>query len=194
MPAFEANPPDDLGDSNRYWERREGMRARIPASLVVDSRDVFPGTADAEVWLIRGDHPVANRTDFARRVFRDAHPLDNQPGAVRRRQRLSVHDGALRAQGVDRRHQRPARTGRPSTPSTNSLVGGVYFNFSKYQVMVEQQPRCRPGVDPSTNAPPQAFDRNRVLQHRAYNVENLYDFRDDPFDGCDFTGNPGAQA
>jgi hypothetical protein len=25
-----------------------------------------------------------------------------------------------------------------------------------------------------------------------FNVENLYDFRDDPFDGCDFTGNPGC--
>jgi hypothetical protein len=25
-----------------------------------------------------------------------------------------------------------------------------------------------------------------------YNVENLYDFRDDPFDGCDFAGNAGC--
>ena len=25
-----------------------------------------------------------------------------------------------------------------------------------------------------------------------YNVENLYDFRDDPFDGCDFVGNTGC--
>jgi predicted extracellular nuclease len=47
-------------------------------------------------------------------------------------------------------------------------------------------------VDPSTNAPPQAFDRDQRFSIAPYNVENLYDRRDDPFDGCDFTGNPGC--
>ncbi|MEX2406147.1 MAG: hypothetical protein WD834_02315 [Actinomycetota bacterium] len=37
--AVEVGPPDVLADANRYWERREGMRAEIPAdSVVVDSR------------------------------------------------------------------------------------------------------------------------------------------------------------
>jgi hypothetical protein len=30
-PAFEAAPPNDLAEANRYWERREGMRGRVPA-------------------------------------------------------------------------------------------------------------------------------------------------------------------
>ena len=35
---------------------------------------------------------------------------------------------------------------------------------------------------------------NRAEEYSAasFNVENLYDFRDDPFDGCDFSGNSGC--
>ncbi|MBA2556345.1 MAG: lamin tail domain-containing protein, partial [Chloroflexi bacterium] len=81
VPAFQTDPPDDLSDAGRYWERREGMRAQVPAgSMVQNGRNVFSGTEDGEVWVIRGDHPVAQRSDpYARRVFRDAHPLDNVP-------------------------------------------------------------------------------------------------------------------
>ena len=36
------------------------MRLRVPAnSLVTDGLDVFPGTADAEMWLVRGDSEIA---------------------------------------------------------------------------------------------------------------------------------------
>jgi hypothetical protein len=58
--------------------------------------------------------------------------------------------------------------------------------------MVEQQLELTPGVDPALNAPPQAFDLGEEYSLAIFNVENLYDFRDDPFDGCDFTGNPGC--
>jgi predicted extracellular nuclease len=74
----------------------------------------------------------------------------------------------------------------------NAPVGGVYFSFSKYQVMVEQQLELTPGADPARNAPPRAFLRKAEYSLATFNVENLYDFRDDPFDGCDFTGNPGC--
>jgi predicted extracellular nuclease len=74
----------------------------------------------------------------------------------------------------------------------NDLVGGVYFSFSKYSLQVTQQPQYTRGVDPSTNAPPQPFNRLVGYSVADYNVENLYDFRDDPFDGCDFTGNTGC--
>jgi predicted extracellular nuclease len=195
VPAFEVDPPEDLAASNRYWERREGMRAQVPAnSLVVDSRDVFPSTADSEVWLIRDDHPVALRPDpFARRVFRDPHPLDNQPAPLfddGNGYRFILGGFGLKASTGDiNALLAPART---FDTVTNSPVGGVYFSFNKYQVMVEQQLVLSQGVDPSTNAPPQAFDRNQRFSIAPYNVENLYDFRDDPFDGCDFVGNTGC--
>jgi hypothetical protein len=78
---FEVNPPDDLAEANRYWERHEGMRAVVPAgSLVLNGRNVFPSTLDGEVWLVRGDHPLAGRAEeYERRSFRDPHPLDNDP-------------------------------------------------------------------------------------------------------------------
>ena len=81
VPAFEVNPPSDLADANRYWERHEGMRAEIPTgSITTSGRDVFASTADSEIWLIRGDSEVAQRADpYARRVFRDVHPLDDIP-------------------------------------------------------------------------------------------------------------------
>ena len=60
------------------------MRGRVPAgALVTGGRDVFASTADSEVWVIRGDSPVAQRASaYARRVFRDAHPLDDLAGTV----------------------------------------------------------------------------------------------------------------
>jgi predicted extracellular nuclease len=48
------------------------------------------------------------------------------------------------------------------------------------------------GTSPAGNAPPAPARRDREFAVATYNVENLYDFRDDPFDGCDFTGNTGC--
>ena len=194
VPAFETDPPDVIADANRYWERHEGMRAEVPAdSVVIDSRDVFPSTADAEVWVARGDSEIAQRPDpFTRRAFRDPHPLDNDPALFDDGNGYRIVLGSLgikAAEGDNTVLLAPANT---FDTVTNATIGGVYFSFSKYQVMVGQQLQLDPGVDPSTNAPPQAFDRDQRFSVSTYNVENLYDYRDDPFDGCDFTGNAGC--
>jgi predicted extracellular nuclease len=194
-PEFVAGPPDDLADANRYWERREGMRGRVEAGAVtVDGLDVFPSTFDGEQWLIRGDHPVAQRSaPFARRVFRDPHPLDNVPGSLfddGNGYRIMIASlGVKQTAGNTDTLLTPART---FETLQNDLVGGVYFSFAKYSLQVAQQPQYTLGVDPSTNAPPAAFDRFRAHSVADYNVENLYDYRDDPFDGCDFAGNTGC--
>lgn len=194
--AFEVNPPDDNPTARRYWERREGMRARVPSgSVTVDGRDVFAGTADAEIWLIRGDHPVAQRTDpYERRVFRDFHPLDNvgPPGSFDdgNGYRFLIASFGVKAAANDNTVLLPPA--RTFETLTNAPAGGVYYTFSKYAVMVEQQPVFTPGVDPALNDPPRAFNRAREYSVGPYNVENLYDFRDDPFDGCDFAGNSGC--
>ena len=60
----EANPPDSLADANRFWERHEGMRFHVDEdAYVVAARDGFPSTKDAELWVIRGDHPIDERED-----------------------------------------------------------------------------------------------------------------------------------
>ena len=194
VPAFETDPPDDLADANRYWERREGMRAQIPSgSIVIDSRDVFASTADGEVWVARGDHPVAQRADpYARRAFRDPHPLDNDPALFDDGNGYRIIMGSLGIKAAANDNTALIAPARTYDTLDNAPVGGVYFSFSKYQVMVEQQLELTPGVDPALNAPPQSFDLGEEYSLAIFNVENLYDFRDDPFDGCDFAGNPGC--
>ena len=122
-PAGRASPLAVLDDANTYWERLESMRLRVPAnSLITDGLDVFPATADTEMWVVRGDSAIAARSGYAQRVFRDAHPLDDLPGLVdngngfdpRRRARPQVarvgqHAAAAAEPHVRPRHQRARR-------------------------------------------------------------------------------------
>jgi predicted extracellular nuclease len=192
---IEIDPPTDAGDSLRYFRRHLGMQMEVPAgSKIVGGRDVFAGT-DAEVWAIRGDHPVAQRDDpFAQRVFRDAHPLDNNPDT-------HFDDGngyrfVLGSFGIKGSTDDPDAVLAPAKTFdtiTGANRGGVYLSFGKYTVnVVDQITLDTSGVDPSANAPVQPADRERELSIAAYNVENLYDFRDNPNSGCDFPGNAGC--
>jgi predicted extracellular nuclease len=194
LPPFEAAPPDDLEASNRYWERREGMRGRLPAgSLVLSARHLYAG--DAEAWVVRGDHPLAKRTaPYSRRAFRDTHPLDNDPA-----QGFDDENGyrfALGSQGLKGQADSLAPTIAPLRTFdtiTSAATGGVLYSFGKYAIQVEAPVTFTRGADPSLNAPPIAPDRTREYSVATYNIENLYDFRDDPSDGCDFKGNTGCQ-
>lgn len=189
-------PPDDLAASGRYWERIEGMQAQVPAgSAAVDGRDVFASTMDGEVWVVRGDHPVIERDDpYARRVFRDPHPLDDEPAEAfddGNGYRILLGSLGLKASTGDVDELiAPVRT---FDTVTNAPVGGVYYAFAKYSVQVADQLEVDRGVDPAGNAPPGAPAREVEYSVSTYNVENLYDFRDDPNDGCDFTGNGGCE-
>jgi len=193
-PAFDASPPDDLEAAGRYWERREGMRGRVPAgALVTGGRDVFASTADSEVWLVRGDSAVAERSNpYARRAFRDAHPLDNKPGLVDDGNGYRILLGPLGVKATAGDNLALLSPARVFDSLDTAVVGGVDFSFDKYRINPAQQPALDAGVNPSLNAPPAAFDRSGAYSIANFNVENLYDYRDDPFDGCDFTGNTGC--
>ena len=84
------------------------------------------------------------------RAFRDAHPLDDIPATV-----FDNGNGyrmLIGSHGVKATLNDPLALLNPSrTFDTlqNDLVGGVYFAFSKYQVMPAQQPVFEHGVDPS---------------------------------------------
>jgi len=189
-----ATPPASLADADRFWERHEGMRMRVRAgSTATGGRDVFASTDDAEVWLIDRDDPLQARTDpYARRVFRDAHPLDNQPTPLfddGNGNRILI--GALGVKAVAGDNTLLLPPARVFDALTADAMGGVYFNFDKYAVEPESA-SFTPGVDPSLNSPPAAVDRNTEFSVATFNVENLYDYRDDPFDGCDFVGNSGC--
>jgi predicted extracellular nuclease len=190
----DAAPPVELTDAQRWWERHEGARLRVRAgSGAVSGRDVFSSTADAELWVIDRDDPLLDRADpYARRVFRDAHPLDNDP--TRRFDDGNGQRVLLGSMGV-KGTSGDSTTLLPPAHTFDTLrtdaIGGVYYSFEKYGVQVERA-EFAAGADPSANNPPKAADRSQEVAVATYNVENLYDYRDDPFDGCDFTGNAGC--
>ena len=188
--AFEANPPSDLEAAEDYWERREGMLGRAPAaSILLDGRDVFAG-GDTEVWVARGDTPIALRTDpYSRRSFRDPHPLDNLPPLFDDANGYRILLGGLWLRDNAGTMLAPTRTFQTLL---NAPVGAVYFGFGKYSLQVTEQLVVAEGPDPAANAPPTPPQRPGEYSVATFNVENLYDFRDDPFDGCDFPGNPGC--
>jgi hypothetical protein len=193
LPPTDANPPSVLTDANRYWERLENMRLRVPAnSLVTDGLDVFPGTADAEMWLVRGDSAIAGRSGYAQRVFRDAHPLDDLPGVVDNGNGYRILVGALGLKSLAGDNTLLLPPSRTFARVSNALVGGLNFSFNKYRLETTVTPALVNGIDPALNAPPTAPKRLVEYSVGDYNVENLYDYRDDPFDGCDFTGNSGC--
>jgi predicted extracellular nuclease len=190
----DAVPPASLADANRYWERHEGARMRVRAgSGATSGRDVFAATADAEIWLVDRDDPLQQRADpYARRVFRDTHPLDNQPATGfddGNGQRILL--GSLGVKAVANDNSVLLPPARVFDTLSADAVGGIYFSFRKYGVQVEAA-SFTPGPDPSRNAPPATVNRSEEFSVATFNVENLYDFRDDPFDGCDFVGNTGC--
>jgi uncharacterized protein len=181
----DAVPPADKPAADVFWEQHEGMQLRVRALAgVVSNTKTFASTQDAEVWLVDRDDPVLKRTDpYARRVFRDAHPLDNR--ADGNGNRIMIGPMGIKAAGG----KLPAA--RTFDTTTGDAIGGLYYAFNKYGIQVAGV-TFRPGVDPATNHPPRPANRQRELAISTFNVENLYDFRDDPNDGCDFTGNTGC--
>jgi predicted extracellular nuclease len=189
-----ARPPADSTAAVAYWEKHEGERMRARAGdSVTGARDVFASTADSEIWLLDSDDPLLARTDpYARRVFRDAHPLDDIPN-VRfdngNGQRILIGSLGVKAASGDNTTLLPPA--RVFDTLSADAAGGLYFAFGKYSIQVEQA-AFTAGTDPSGNRPPVAADRGEQVSVATFNVENLYDYRDDPFDGCDFTGNSGC--
>ena len=196
LPPFEAFPPDDSEDAERYWERREGMRGRAPVgSITVGRRQVFGATTtmDGEDAFIAPTHPVALRAnEYARRTYRDPHPMDNRPELWDDANGFRIILGSMGVKSAANDNTALIAPARTYDRIATAPAGGVYFSFLKYIIHPEAQITLAPGPDPSMNAPPTAPLRPQEYSIADYNVENLYDFRDDPFDGCDFVGNPGC--
>ncbi|PWU59830.1 endonuclease [Micromonospora globispora] len=190
----DARPPADAADADRFWERHEGARLRVRAgSGVTAPRHVYASTADSEIYVLDREDPLMQRADpYARRTFRDAHPLDDVPGQLfdnGNPQRILIGAGGVKAtEGDSTALLPPART---FDTLTEDAYGAISYAFSKYTVQAEQL-TLTGGADPAANNPPQPADRDQEVAVATYNLENLYDYRDDPFDGCDFAGNTGC--
>ena len=185
---FAADPPADAGAADAFWEAHEGMQGSIPARSVVDSPTHFySSTADTEFYVISADSPIAQRSNpYAQRAFREAHPLDDGPNG--NGFRILITDEGIKSADANARLT-PVHTFQKLA---QPVVGGVYYDFGKYSVSAAAQPQVVDGVDPSQNGAPQPFDRAQAYSIANFNMENLYDYRDDPNDGCDFPGNSGC--
>jgi predicted extracellular nuclease len=183
--AFDASPPADPTAAARYWERHEGMLASVPAQSVVDSpTHLYSSTGDTEFYALNPASPIAQRANpYAQRVYRDAHPLGGGSGQL-----ILITDEGIKAADPNARLT-PVHTYQRLT---TEVTGGVYFDFGKYSVSASAEPVAGAGVDPYLDGPPQAFDRSQAYSTANFNMENLYDYRDDPNDGCDFEGNTGC--
>jgi uncharacterized repeat protein (TIGR01451 family) len=190
LPPTDVTPPDSLIESYRVWEKLEGMRVQLPAGAkVISSQHSYASSNDTEFYAIRGDHPFATRTDaYARRVFRDAHALDGVADGNGMRVLLTAN-GLKGASGSMSTQIAPGRT---YDTLSNAAVGGVYYAFNKYSIQVETQPLVSSTTAPDTNNAPQAATRATQYAIASFNVENLYEYLNDPFDTCDFASDTGS--
>jgi predicted extracellular nuclease len=67
----------------------------------------------------------------------------------------------------------------------------VYLSFAKYAIEVANDLALEGGLEPAENEPVEPAGRKEVAIS-SYNIENLYDFRDNPNSECDFAGNTGC--
>jgi predicted extracellular nuclease len=184
--------------SKRSYENLEGMRVTLKAGAVVQSGRQFVGQGqDALFWVLPSGHPVAQRKAlFHNRTFRDAHPLDDLPDS-----RFDNDNGArilLSSLGLKGHSQKLSlnlprvRTG---DEITRALTGGIVYSYSQYKFMPMELPSVQQGAHPDNNMvkEPAGLGRGKGrFRVVTYNVENLYDHRDDPADPCDAPDNPGT--
>jgi predicted extracellular nuclease len=191
----DARPPSDSLLADRYWERHEGEQFRVRAgSTVTGARDVFSSTMDSEIWLIDREDPLQSREDpFARQVYRDPHPMDNDTLHFfddGNGNRILVGAQGVKAVAGDINALVPPA--RDFDSVTEDAYGGLSFGFGKYSIQAAAISFTH-GVDPADISPPRAADRNEEFAVATFNIENMYDYRNDPFDGCDFTGDTGCE-
>ena len=181
--VFEADPPANAAAAREYWRQRDAMRCRAPAGCTVQGAYRSRTSGSGWIQLLCGDHPLNARTNvYARRVFRDAHPLDDVPetrfdngnGFV-----FSIGEAGLAFSG-----------GRLPSVRTfdvlaGDIVGAVLHGEGMPAVHIATPPEFVKGPEPCENLP-RAREGRAHLTVSTFNVENLFDHRDDPFDDRDF--------
>lgn len=184
---FIADPPADREEADRYWRRRLGMHCAIPRGSVVQGppKTEF-WTGDNLLYCVSYLNPLARRrTTWHRRVFRDIHPLDDIT-----EQGFDNGNGfliALSSRGINGKFE-PMRT----FDRLDSVTGAIRLHYNEFKVIVDHMPTYNRGADPSDVLTIDAPANLKTLAVATFNVENLYDMRDDPEDDCDFADDPGC--
>ena len=181
LAPFVANPPSDRAAAARYWRARAGMLVVVPKGSVVQGPPVTEyWSGDNLFYCVSARHPLG-RT--GRRVFRDAHPLDDVPGEL-----FDNGNGFLI--GVSSRALPGEFPALRTFDRLAALRGAVRLHQGEFKVVASAMPEWRR---------PRSFQRTEIGPPKAgtltiatFNVENLYDLRDDPTDDCDAPDDPGC--
>ena len=176
-----------------FYERHEGMRVTIPAdSIVCGPRKVFGSSNDAEAYLVPDGSPwTARQQPYHRRVFRDAHPLDDRADTRfdnGNPTRILVGSRCLKGAAGDTDVMIPPL--RTFDRLTSPAPGIVAQWYESHPVHLVAMPAVTAGPNPAINGWKAAPDPHH-LTVATFNVENLYDFVDDPDDPCDARDDPG---
>ena len=180
-------------EARRFHESHESMRVLLPAgSMVQGGRKVFGENANAEVWFITPPAPTLVRdNEFARRVFRDAHPLDDIPGRSDNENAHLIAVGSLGLKGNLGEAAALIEPLRTFDVLKEPLAGAMHQRYESYVIQVASQPVSLRGSDPSLNGRAKRADSSTHFTVATFNVENLFDLRNDPDDLCDFETDPG---
>ena len=184
IPAIEINPLGTPAEIYRYYERLEGMRILVPAgAVVVAPVHFFSSSNDSEVYVVRADHPILERENvYAQRVFRDIHPLDDgiDPDNL---YRISIEGNILKAQADDYDVNLPIYN--TFDVFTSELTGNLIYAYERYTMMIDVLPEVVRENDPMNNNLLAEPDRATQFTFATINIENLYDYYNDPFDRAD---------
>ncbi|MCC3761722.1 hypothetical protein K3N28_01360 [Glycomyces sp. TRM65418] len=188
--AVEVDPPNDATASKEYFRRHLGMQMTVPAdSVVTAGRDVY--SSGGEVWAMRGDSAAAQQDGYAGRAFRDAHPLDTVEGAFDDGNGYLFVMGDLGIRATEGDTQSIIAPAKTFDVITEANTGGVYLSFAKYAIEVAEDLALEGGLEPAENEPVEPAGKHEAAV-ASYNIENLYDTRDNPNSECDFAGDPGC--
>ncbi len=195
VPTVSVAPPSERAEAAAYWEALEGMRVRIEAGAVVQgARKMENGDPAGPLYLVAASHPILDRENpAARRVFRDAHPLDDNPDTL-----FDNGNGFFIRLRTPRTIDTDGESHAPRTfdELVESIEGVVVERYGRPVVYAGADAVLTPGHDPAATRPALPKIGGPRLTVVSYNVENLYDHRDDPFDRDDYEaewddeGNP----
>lgn len=186
LETIEARPPDNEADARAWWEARDAMRVRIPAgSQGLGPIKGWAGAPRGEWPLVAAGHPLLAREDpHARRLFRRAHPLRHAAG----------HGMMILALPPPTSGDKPPFAPRTFDRLAADATGGVWVRGNRSNIVLHGVPALERGPDPAEPAPPLPKEDVRPrLSVASFNVENLFDHADDPFDTEDFADRRGRR-
>lgn len=186
--------PDRKWDRDWILETLEGMRVALPKGMVsVSGTHPNHRTGDLQLWMVPPTHPVAQREDAStRRLFRPGHPAAHTSQVLVQEHGNHVvigHVGMREVVSDPEKSQMPMVYAGSTIPQ--AMTGGVMYTWGEYVILPDRLPVIE-DAGPSPSSLPTEKASEEAVRIAAYNVENLYDFIDDPFDGCDFDGDQGC--